>query len=209
MYLFKQIFQYLDEYYFSASLGSYENFDLESTVALVVIIGGLCLGMMIASIALFIQKRHVGKMIKLLLDNGCHDKESAKSLYELGLSKNAFIKMQLNGRTDLRKILSIVENDKVFTYLDEVSHTFSDEKREKDAPRKREYRLHKISPLYAKFFISEEMKQKAITRYGRKGSPWWTLPLSILAIILVFFASLRLTPFLVNMLDVTISNLKF
>ena len=59
MYLLKQLFLYLDAYYFSASLGTYENFEIESVFALVVIIGGLCLGMIVASVVVFIQKRRV------------------------------------------------------------------------------------------------------------------------------------------------------
>ena len=62
MYLLKQLFQYLNEYYFSAALGSYDNFEIESVTALVVILGGLCLGMFLASLSIVVQKKHIGKM---------------------------------------------------------------------------------------------------------------------------------------------------
>ena len=209
MYLLKQLFLYLDEYYFSASLGTYENFEIESVFALVVIIGGLCLGMIVASVVVFIQKRHIGKMVRRLLDLDAYSEENAKGLSELGVGKSPLIKMHLNGKTDLRKILAIKENGKTFTYLDELKEALENTEEKGEKGKKTSFRLRRINLDEAKFFIPEDAKDKAVARYGGKGSAWWTLPLAIFAITVLFFVLLRLTPFLVNMLDVTISNLNF
>ena len=150
MYIFEQIFQYLDEYYFSASLGSYDNFEIESTFTLLVIIGGLCFGMFIASVAAVIQKKHVGKMARALLAQEANSPESAKTLDELGLSRSVFVKMSLSSASVLRKTVSVVDGDEVFTYFDELAAAYpeyqknsensdtSDKNEKSDTPKKGE-----------------------------------------------------------------------
>ena len=82
MYLFELLYQYIEENYLSASLGSnyeYLNFTKTATT-LLMIVGGLCLGMMIACVAAYVQKKHIGKFIRTLLAEKAHDKQAAKSL---------------------------------------------------------------------------------------------------------------------------------
>ncbi len=126
MYLFELLYQYFEEHYFSASLGeNYEHFDFAKTsTTLLMIIGGLCLGMLIASVLAVIQKKHVGKLARALLAAEAHDEKSAKSLAELGLDKSIFVKLELSRASALRKLLGIVEGDKSFTYLDELAEAF-------------------------------------------------------------------------------------
>ncbi len=126
MYLFELLYQYFEENYFSASLGeSYEHFDFAKTsTTLLMIVGGLCLGMLIASVFAVIQKKHVGKLARALLAAEAHDEKSAKSLAELGLDKSVFVKLELSRASALRKMLGIVDGGKSFTYLDELAEAF-------------------------------------------------------------------------------------
>ena len=221
MYLLKQLFQYLNEYYFSAALGSYDNFEIESVTALVVILGGLCLGMFLASLSIVVQKKHIGKMARALLAYEAHDKESAKTLEELGLNKSVFIKMSLSSPSVLRKLVSVVDGDEVFTYLDELAAAYPDykEKTEENGGEekgekikaltpKRRFRLRKLDLDTARFFIAPEKKENAYFRFKETGNSWWTVLLSFIAFTALFFLSLRLLPVLVQMLDVSISNIK-
>lgn len=217
MYLFEQIFQYLDEYYFSASLGSYDNFEIESTVTLLMVIGGLCLGMMIASVAIFVQKKHVGKMVRALLAADAYDKDSAKTLAELGLKRSALIKMSLSQPSALRKLLTVVEGGKCYTYLGELAEAFPEKESEKESdeaqdksisPEKKKFSLRKIDFENARFFIDPALKDRAENRFSDRGSSIWMLILSLLLILFLFFAALRLTPFLVRLLDATITNFR-
>ena len=125
MYLFEQLFQYLNEYYFSSSLGSYDNFDIHSVTTLLVIIGGLCLGLFLASAIAVVQKKHIGKMVRSLLSLEANSPESAKTLGELGLSGSVPVKIALSHASPLRKLLSIAEGDEVFTYQDELAAAFA------------------------------------------------------------------------------------
>ena len=106
MYLFKQILEYLNEYYFSSSLGSYDNFDIHSVSALLVIIGGLSLGLFLSSVIAVVQKKHVGKMARALLSLEANSPERAKTLSELGLSGSLPVKIALSHASPLRKLPS-------------------------------------------------------------------------------------------------------
>ena len=122
MYLFELLYQYIEENYLSASLGSnyeYLNFTKTATT-LLMIVGGLCLGMMIACVAAYIQKKHIGKFIRTLLAEKAHDKQAAKSLAELGFDKNALIKHELSIPSATRKLIAVVEDDEVFTFLESM-----------------------------------------------------------------------------------------
>jgi len=125
MYLFHQLFQYFDEYYFDSSLGTYEYLDFKKTVTtLLALVGGLCLGMMIAAIVAVVQKRHVGKFVRALLDKNATEKDSAKSLGELGLAKNVLIKQELSRSSVVRKLVTVVDGDEVFDYYDDLTAAF-------------------------------------------------------------------------------------
>lgn len=126
MYLFELLYQYFDEIYLSASLsGNYEylNFSKTSTT-LLMIVGGICLGMFFASVFAVYQKKHVGKVVRALLSAKAHDKESAKSLSDLGLSKSGVTKHALSTASPVRKLLTVVDEDEVFSYLDELAAAF-------------------------------------------------------------------------------------
>jgi len=220
MYLLKQLFQYLNEYYFSAALGSYDNFDIDSVTAPVAILGGLCLGMFLASLCIVIQKKHIGKMARALLTLEAHDKETAKTLSELGLNKSVFIKMSLSSPGVLRKLVTVVDGNEVFTYLDELAAAYPDykektkkegeekgEKSETPIPKRR-FRLRKLNFDTARFFIVPEAKERAYFHFKEKDSSWWTVLLSFVIFTALFFICLRLLPILVKMLDVSISNFR-
>lgn len=220
MYLLKQLFQYLNEYYFSAVLGSYDNFDIESVTAPAAILGGLCLGMFLSSLLIVIQKKHIGKMARALLSLEAHDEKNAKTLSELGLSKSVFIKMSLSSPSVLRKLVTVVEGEEVFTYFDELSAAYPEykekieggkegngKKTKAPSPRRR-FRLRKLNFETARFFIAPEAKERAFFHFKEKGNGWRTVLLSFVIFTALFFISLRLLPVLVKMLDSSISNFK-
>ncbi len=127
MYLFRLIYLYLEENYFSASLnGQYENIEyVETATTLLMLVGGLALGIFIASCIIVFQKRVVGRFIRRLLALGAKDKESARSLAELGLDKSGFIKHELSRSSVSRKLVSVVNTDgSVTDYAAELAAAF-------------------------------------------------------------------------------------
>lgn len=228
MYLLEQLYQYFEEYYFLSSLGEYENFEIEPTVnTLLVIIGGLCLGMMIATVLAFVQKRVVGSFIRALLSRGAHDEQSALSLADLSLDKNGFIKHELSYASAIRKTVTILDGGECFTYRDELVRAFPEyaedtpkekEGGEEEKPSRRErvkgffffkkFKPRRLDFKTARFFIPEDERIRASLRFDKKGTSALYLVIAFFLILLVFFLLLRFLPFFVNMLDVSITNIK-
>lgn len=129
MYLIRLLLQYFEENYFSASLNAkYENLNFTGTVTtLLMLVGGICLGVLIASFIIVFEKRVLGRFIRSLLSRGAIDAQSALSLEELGLASNGFIKRELSRASVSRKLVSVVGADGVvLTYEDELRAAFPD-----------------------------------------------------------------------------------
>lgn len=127
MYLFRLIYLYLEENYFSASLnGQYENLEyVETATTLLMLVGALSIGIFVASCIIVFQKKVLGRFIRRLLAAGAKDKESARSLADLGLDKSGFIKHELSHATVSRKLVSVVDKEGVVTnYAAELAAAF-------------------------------------------------------------------------------------
>ena len=136
MYLIRLLLQYFEENYFSASLNAkYENLNFTGTVTtLLMLVGGICLGVLIASFIIVFEKRVVGKFIRLLLARGAESAESALSLADLGLGESGFIKRELSRASVSRKLVSVVNAaGEVTTYEDELRQAFPEEASEEKA----------------------------------------------------------------------------
>lgn len=251
MYLFRIIYQYFEEVYFSASLnGTYENLDFKGTVTtLLMLVGGLCLGILIASFVIVFQKRVLGRFVRRLLSEHAEDVASAKSLAELGFEKSGLIKSELSRPSVTRKLVSVVREDgSVASYEDELRRAFpefaedaglkrseTDEKTANesidaadlipDADKAdgkgkpvlektkaffmgKRFKLTPIDFATARFFIPEALRYRAEFRFREKGSSPWYLVLAVILTILLFLLCLRFIPAFVNMLDISISNIK-
>ena len=244
MYLFRLIYQYFEEVYFSASLnGSYENLSFKGTVTtLLMLVGGLCLGILIASYVIFFQKRLLGRFMRALIAAKAEDEASAKSLADLGFEKSGLIKNELSRASVSRKLVSVVDAEgNVTSYEDELRYAFPEfaqkEEEEKplpdgelipDADREdgdagakpsfgektkkffsvKKFKLRPIDFATARFFIPDAHKYRAEFRFRDKGGSPLFLVLATLLVIVFFFLALRFIPAFVNMLDVSISNIK-
>ena len=127
MYIFRLIAQYFEENYFSASLNAkYENLNFTGTVTtLLMLVGGICLGLLLASFVVVFEKRVVGRFIRTLLARGAKDADTALSLADLGMEKKGFIKRELSRISVSRKLVSVVRADgSVSTYEDELAASF-------------------------------------------------------------------------------------
>lgn len=272
MYIFRIIYQYFEENYFSSSLNAnYENLHFTRTATtLLMLVGGLCLGILIASFVAVFERRVVGKFVRGLLDREAKDRESALTLSELGLENNTFVKRELSRASVSRKLISVVDEDgTVRDYNDELAAAFPEfaerikaeravsdaapspavksdgtdaadaseapalpaedleeetPKTEGDAPKaggfarvktavkgffgNKKFKPRPIDFATARFFIPEALCYRAELRFRKKGSSPWLLVLATVLVLAVFLLALRFIPAFVNMLDLSISNIK-
>lgn len=122
-----ELWQYLVENYFSAELGkNYLHLNFRGMhTSLLVLIGGLCLGLFLASFLSFFSGRRAARLVKALRDKEAFDPQSAKTLDELHLSSSPFLKRELSKPSLLRKWVCFCEGEKIYRYRDELAEAFS------------------------------------------------------------------------------------
>lgn len=133
MYILRLIAQYFEENYFSPSLNAdYVNLNFTGTATtLLLLVGGICLGIWLASVIIVVEKRVVGRFVRLLLEKGAKDEKTALSLSDLGMEKKGIIKRELSRASISRKLVSVVRADgSVSTFKDELSAAFPEFEKE-------------------------------------------------------------------------------
>ena len=125
-YPIRLLYQYLEENFFSASLnGRYDYLNFTKTATtLLILVGGICLGILAASVVAIFQKKVVGRFMRALIKAGATSPETAKSLSELSLEKSGVIKHELSHASVSRKMVGIVEGNTVTTYTEELAAAF-------------------------------------------------------------------------------------
>ncbi len=86
--LFQELLEYFYKNYGNVNLGEYEHFGFSKTAStLTVIVFGMMLGVILASIFMVIQRKVAGQPVRRLLSMEALSPESAKRLSELGISE--------------------------------------------------------------------------------------------------------------------------
>ena len=119
-----------------------------------IVLLGLYVGVIAASAAALYQRRTLGGFVRALIGAGALDKESAKTLKELGYEKSFAVKRALRGKS--------VFADTVY----EASETVVFDREDHALPVYRE----KYDPESARFYIPEALKYRAEIRFENKGS---------------------------------------
>jgi hypothetical protein len=132
---------------FSINLNDYENinFDLEINK---VILGAFC-ALMVGVVFFSIYRGTVRTVLMQLIRHRANSEENAKNLEELGLGKSRAVKRLLSGDNILSKTVSRV-GEKKYSYNEYMA--LSKEKKQE---------VDKIDFSSAKFYIKDEMKDRA------------------------------------------------
>ena len=118
-YIFSVIYQFLYENYFSARLdGQYEYLNFTGTnTTLLFLVGGLLIGIIVASFLIYYQKTVVGRFVRRLLSGKIFTPDAALPLEE----KDFAAKRELCSRSSvLRKLVSYVEDGVVYDYKSDL-----------------------------------------------------------------------------------------
>lgn len=147
------------------------------------------IGATLASIAVFFNKNIIGRVVRALISAGANDPESAKTLDELGMSRNFFVKRALSGGGALRKLVNEAD-DRVIALPDGSTYFERDKK---------------LDVRTARFYISEEKRVRAEIRYAKKGSDVIILILSIVVYFGVAWGIVVLLPYMFDLFSKVVS----
>ncbi len=193
--LLKELLVYVEQTYFTVSLGTYENFAFTSganeTARSLII--ALAIGLVCAAAWETYTRTALGKFVRALLGQECTSPETAKTLMELGFFRNTTIRRELKRGINLRKIVLCREKEELRASTDDGTG----ERAEKNA----DATPYEMDLLTAHFYIPQDLRYRAEVRFEKKGSGW--LALVGTAILSVILASLlcRFLPSILHLVD--------
>ncbi len=107
--------------FFSVRVGEYENisFSAANASTATVLIWGICLAIILASLYAFYVQKVPGRVARTLLHLEAKDAESAKTAKELGVAPRSLAMRELTRGTALRRIVQETEGDEPRYFISE------------------------------------------------------------------------------------------
>jgi hypothetical protein len=199
---FEDVWNYLYSVYLNSE-GSYENLGLEKmplfSIRLTVL--GIFIGIIIACIAMAYHKKVLGAIVRKMIALEALSPEAAKTSEELGYKKNFLIKNALERSTSLRSVIKCVEEEEFLLAQAEAKAQQEQDGAESGKKRRFREREYVIDASKDRFYIPEEKRIRAEIKFEKKGSGWLATTVSIILVIVLFFAVLLVLPQVLTYID--------
>ena len=216
--LFEELWEYFVQKYFTMELPYLENFTIKSggLVSLQGIVVGITFGIIIASIGMIYTKRYIGNFIRRILGCQCFDAASAKTLEELGYLKNPGVRNAIKSGGTLSRLVRCVEEDEFLARYNSTedandSIEDGDDIHQESKKSSIDKKNSSIEPEFKRdlntmrFYIPEEKKYTAETRFDAKGAGIGTFIIVVVAALLTCALICYFLPDLLKMVDNFIS----
>ena len=188
-------FEKIDETLFTPNFDTYEHLTfLNDPLTFKWLILGVYFGLVIASLVMFYNKNVLGELIRRLDEVGALGAESAKTLDELGFSKNIFIKLSLKRGNTLRKLVAIAPAEGEACERDLTLFLASVEG-------------IKYSVDTERFYLPQSKRDVAVGRFRRKGSGWLSVVLMAVVGLAVVIAIMKLAPSVAGIIEALIDGM--
>lgn len=206
---FEGLWQDIYELYLNVDQ-NYENLGLDTgtirSVGLIVL--GIFIGVVIACIAMAYNKQVLGGFVRKLLSESCRSAEGAKTLSELGYSKNVFIRSAVQRNVNLRRVLACVEEDNFYSEQNAEREEYEKKREENPTLPKYREREYLVDPARDHFYIPEDKCEMAEHKFDAKGSSWISTIIWIVVLLVAFFILLNFLPDILNTLDDFVGSFK-
>lgn len=198
--LLEELWAYLEGKYFSVNTGRYEHINIGtgSLVTLQQIVLGLFAGIVIAAGIACYDKNRLGAFVRKVVKEQCLWPDKAKTLYELGFSRNSGVKASLRSPNQLGKIVRCVEKEAYDKQVEEDRAAYiAEHGNDKDFYRP----MYRIDFNNDHFYIPDEEHYRAEVRYEEKGSGWRAFILVLIASIIGAVLVCYLLPDMLQLVD--------
>lgn len=157
-----------------------------STTSMELVIWCMFIGLMLAAIFMFYQKKVIGAFVRALLGAKASNEDSAKTLKELGFESNMPVRSALRSGGTLRKLVwetgdNYLENENGVKYS---------------------ARQIPMDVNTARFYISEENRVRAELRYNEKGSDIFMLIITGLVFLMIAYLAVEYLPSLLSLMGI-------
>lgn len=180
----------------------YDNFDIDvngSTMPL--IIWGIYIGIMLGVLGSILCRIYSSRLIQALMKNGCCDADSAKTLAELGLRKQWFVRYMLKDESALRRSVLIANDAMLPVKAGKVKKFWYEKFLRDEFPTKLDWDS-------AKFYLPEENRIGAELRYQVEGHPIRNFIFAAVGLFAVALFANFAIPELLQMLDNFITSVQ-
>lgn len=172
--------------WFTMDYTEYDNlgYDMAATGGIrpeTVIIFGI-LGMMLACFFASYNKGTLGSFVRALLSAGASSPENAKTLEELGFLKNHSVRASLKSGYTLRRVVRCVEEDE--------GTLICSENKEGSVPFNK-----------AHFYIPEDKRSAAESRFKGKKLPWFAYLLIFVGGVILMIVLIAVLPHILSLVD--------
>lgn len=197
--------------FFNPTLTGYTNFNFGSgsIVNIHIIVFGIFIGVMIAAAYSIYTKKILGEFVRKLLAEDATCPENAKTLAELGFSKNLPVIHGLKGYT-LGRVVNSIEKDEYIENVKTMRENYEENRKAADKHGKRLPAFREPSfdkkVSECRYYIAEKNKYTAEMRFNANGSGYGTfffvLLISIMCIVIIY----AILPHLLAFTDAAISD---
>ena len=193
---FPDVWNYLYQVYLNVD-GNYEHlgFDKSSLFSIRLLVLGLFLGIVFACIAMAYNKRVLGSAVHKLLEMGANSPENAVTYSQLGYGKKNFlIRHAFATSVTLRRVVKCVEEEEFYREQNKDMEEYEEKRKNGEKLPRFKQEKYLIYMDTDRFYIPEDAKFMAETKFKKKGSGILVTALSILALCVVFFVVLLVLP---------------
>lgn len=209
MNFFKDVWNYLYDVYLRSE-GSYENIDFEKTplFSLRLMVLGIFVGAVIACVMMAYNKKVLGGAVRKIIASEANSAESAKTIAELGYSKNFVLRNAFCSSVSMRRVVKCVGEEKFLAEQEERRREYEEKIAAGEKLPKFKEIEYVIDPETDRFYIPEELRIRAEIRFEKKGSGWLATALTILLLCIAFFVVLLVLPMIFGAADEFLGSLK-
>ena len=198
--------------------GHYENLGSNSLISIPLIVVGLFVGIALAFVATVFTKRVLGELVRKLLAEKVFSSEEAKTLSELSLEKNIFLRRAVKGNVSLRRVVHCREEDEYYQDSEEAVEAEISLPDESEAleiteetpkrikkPKKKPFR---VNPKLHHFYIPEEYRDMASVKFDKKGTSWSKMIILLVILLVALILFLLFLPSLMEILNGFVGTMK-
>lgn len=197
--------------FFNPDLSGYTNFHLGSSsiINIHVIVFGIFIGVILAALYSIYTKKILGRFVRKLLADGVVTPEEAKTLDELGFTKNLAVIWGLKGYT-LGRVVNSIEKDEFIKSTNEARQTYEANRKEaaKHGKRLPSFPEPKFTKKVreCKYYIAEKNKYTAEMRFNDNGSGYGTFFFVLLIAFICVIIVYALLPQILTLVDTVLAD---
>lgn len=210
---FRKLWEFFYYDVYLALDSNYQNlgFDTGVITSVRIIVLGIFIGTVIGCLYMAYNKQVLGDAVRKMLseEGGCRSAENAKTLAELGLVKNPFIKSAVQRSASLRRVVRCVEEEEFYRAQAERKAEYEKKRAESEErlPKFRELEYF-VDASNDHFYIPEELCDMAEHKFESKGFSWTATIIGIVLLCIAFFIVLLVLPKVLTFVDEFLGTFK-